>query len=85
MQCVLKCVDCADNVDTRTVMEIIQQVVVHCNSYVKQDENPNILLLWDIAVYIRKMFTIFGAISPSDDSFGFLLRDKGVDINVRCL
>lgn len=59
-----------DNIDTRTVLDLIRELVANCNVYTSQNKNPNTLLLRDIAVY-TKMFIIFGTISSSYDSIGF--------------
>lgn len=54
-----------------------------CNVYMNQSKNPNTLLLRDIAVYITKMFVVFGAISSPYDSIGFPIDDEAVGTNVR--
>ncbi|KAL6428134.1 hypothetical protein ACFW04_008475 [Cataglyphis niger] len=71
-----------DNIDTRTVLDVIRELVANCNIYMSQNKNPNILLLRDIAVYITKLFIIFGAISSSYDSIGFPIDDETVGANV---
>lgn len=73
----------ADNIDTRTALDIIRELVANCNVYVNQNKNPNTLLLKDIAIYITKLFIIFGAISSSYDSIGFPIDDETVATNVR--
>lgn len=72
-----------DNIDTRTVLDIVRELVANCNIYMSQNKNPNILLLRDISVYITKLFIIFGAISSSYDSIGFPIDDEAVGANVR--
>lgn len=72
-----------DNIDTRTVLDIIRELVANCNIYMSQNKNPNILLLRDISVYITKLFIIFGAISSSYDSIGFPIDDEAVGANVK--
>lgn len=72
-----------DNIDTRTVLDAIRELVTICNVYMCQNKNPNTLLLRDIAVYITKIFTIFGAIPSSYDSIGFPIDDETVGTNVR--
>lgn len=72
-----------DNIDTRTVLDIVRELVANCNIYMSQNKNPNTLLLRDIAVYITKLFIIFGAISSSYDSIGFPIDDETVGANVR--
>ncbi|KAM0734318.1 Cysteine--tRNA ligase, cytoplasmic [Formica fusca] len=71
-----------DNIDTRTVLDIVRELVANCNIYMSQNKNPNILLLRDISVYITKLFIIFGAISSSYDSIGFPIDDEAVGANV---
>lgn len=71
-----------DNVDTRTALDVIRELVANCNVYMSQNKNPNTLLLRDIGVYITKLFIIFGAISSSYDSIGFPIDDETVGTNV---
>ncbi|EFN87140.1 Cysteinyl-tRNA synthetase, cytoplasmic [Harpegnathos saltator] len=71
-----------DNIDTRSVLDTIRELVVDSNVYMSQNKNPNTLLLRDIAVYITKMFVIFGAISSTHDSIGFPIDDEAVGTNV---
>ncbi|XP_012061744.1 PREDICTED: cysteine--tRNA ligase, cytoplasmic [Atta cephalotes] len=71
-----------DNIDTRTVLNLIRELVTNCNVYMSESKNPNLLLLRDIAVYITKMFTIFGAVSSSYNSIGFPINDEIVNTNV---
>lgn len=72
-----------DNIDTRTVLDVIRELVTICNVYMCQNKNPNTLLLRDIGIYITKIFTVFGAISSSYDSIGFPIDDEAVGTNVR--
>ncbi|XP_020294610.1 cysteine--tRNA ligase, cytoplasmic [Pseudomyrmex gracilis] len=71
-----------DNIDTRSVLDIIRELVTNCNLYMSQKKNPNTLLLRDIAVYITKIFIVFGAISSSYDLIGFPIEDEAVGANV---
>ncbi|XP_012216089.1 cysteine--tRNA ligase, cytoplasmic [Linepithema humile] len=71
-----------DNIDTRTVLDVIRELVAICNVYMCQNKNPNTLLLRDISVYVTKIFTIFGAIPSLDDSIGFPIDDEAVGSNV---
>lgn len=80
-----KCIMIIDNIDTRSVLDIIRELVANCNLYMSQKKNPNTLLLRDIAVYITKMFIVFGAISSSYDSIGFPIEDEAVGANVRSI
>lgn len=78
-----KCIMIIDNIDTRSVLDIIRELVTNCNLYMSQKKNPNTLLLRDIAVYITKIFIVFGAISSSYDLIGFPIEDEAVGANVR--
>ncbi|XP_076249605.1 cysteine--tRNA ligase, cytoplasmic [Calliopsis andreniformis] len=71
-----------DNIDTRSALDAIRDLVSHCNIYIKQVKQPNTLLLRDIAVYITKIFTIFGAISSSHDTIGFPVDDTATNMNL---
>ncbi|KAK1121826.1 Cysteine--tRNA ligase, cytoplasmic [Melipona bicolor] len=70
-----------DNIDTRSTLDAIRDLVTHCNIYVKEIKQPNTLLLRDVAVYITKMFTIFGVI-PSHDNIGFPVDNSTTNLNV---
>ncbi|XP_058806033.1 cysteine--tRNA ligase, cytoplasmic [Phymastichus coffea] len=70
-----------DNIDTRSVLDIIRELVSNSNIYMKDCANPNILLLRDIAVYITKILAIFGAI-PTHHAIGFPLDDESQSINI---
>lgn len=72
----------ADNIDTRSALDAIRDLVSHCNIYIKQVKQPNTLFLRDVAVYITKIFTIFGAISSSHDAIGFPVDDTSTNLNV---
>ncbi|KAJ8668198.1 hypothetical protein QAD02_009861 [Eretmocerus hayati] len=70
-----------DNIDTRRVLDIIRELVTNCNIYVKDCAKPNTLLLRDVAVYITKIFTTFGAVT-SQDSIGFPLEGDAQNVNL---
>ena len=71
-----------DNIDTRSALDAIRDLVSHCNIYMKQIKQPNTLLLRDVAVYITKMFIVFGAILSSHDNIGFPVDDKITNSNL---
>ncbi|KAK9296991.1 hypothetical protein QLX08_009174 [Tetragonisca angustula] len=70
-----------DNIDTRSTLDAIRDLVTYCNIYMKEIKQPNTLLLRDVAVYITKMFTIFGVIS-SHDNIGFPVDNSTTNLNV---
>ncbi|XP_076767144.1 cysteine--tRNA ligase, cytoplasmic [Xylocopa sonorina] len=70
-----------DNIDTRGALDAIRDLVTHCNIYMKQVKQPNTLLLRDVAVYITKIFTTFGAISSSHDAIGFPVDGSDTNFN----
>ncbi|CAD1477900.1 unnamed protein product [Heterotrigona itama] len=70
-----------DNIDTRSTLDAIRDLVTHCNIYMKEIKQPNTLLLRDVAVYITKIFTIFGVIS-SHDNIGFPVDNSTTNLNV---
>lgn len=69
-----------DNIDTRTVLDVIRDLIGHCNVYVKDAKNPDTLLLRDIAVYVTKMLTIFGAIKKQE-GIGFPIDNEALDVS----
>ncbi|KAF7407691.1 hypothetical protein HZH66_002228 [Vespula vulgaris] len=71
-----------DNIDTKSALDAIRDIVTHCNIYVKQNKNPNTLLLRDIAVYITKILTIFGTITSSHDNIGFPIDNETTKTNM---
>lgn len=71
-----------DNIDTRSALDAIRDVISYCNLYIRQSENPNTLLLRDVAVYITKMLVIFGAVPSAHDAIGFPV-DNERTANVR--
>ncbi|CAH0552626.1 unnamed protein product [Brassicogethes aeneus] len=59
-----------DNIDTRSCLEALRDLVTAGNLYLRDRKPQNQVLLYDIGIYITKMLTIFGAISePSKLGF----------------
>ncbi|XP_017777957.1 PREDICTED: cysteine--tRNA ligase, cytoplasmic [Nicrophorus vespilloides] len=52
-----------DNIDTRTTLEAMRDIVSASNLYLRDRKPPNALLLFDIARYITGLLEIFGAIN----------------------
>lgn len=52
-----------DNIDTRSTLEHLRDLVSSSNLYIRDNNIVNTLLLHDIAIYITKLLTIFGTIS----------------------
>lgn len=63
-----------DNVDTRSAMESIRDLISQANVYIARTEAekrvPNCLLLRNIATYVTRLFRIFGAV-PESSEIGF--------------
>eukprot|EP00088_Acartia_fossae_P053202 TRINITY_DN6041_c0_g1_i1.p1 TRINITY_DN6041_c0_g1~~TRINITY_DN6041_c0_g1_i1.p1 ORF type:complete len:765 (-),score=209.10 TRINITY_DN6041_c0_g1_i1:573-2867(-) len=60
-----------DNIDTRTVLESLKELITHSNAYTKEvASNVNRQLLRNVAVYITKIFDVLGMIKV-DESVGF--------------
>ncbi|GLV44028.1 Cysteinyl-tRNA synthetase [Carabus blaptoides fortunei] len=51
-----------DNIDTRTALDALRDLVCSSNIYIRERKPPNNLVLRDIATYITEILTIFGAI-----------------------
>lgn len=74
-----------DNIDTRTVLDIIRDLVGQCNVYIRDhraDNTLNILLLKRIAAYITDILHIFGVINGPRGGIGFPV-DSGSSGDVR--
>nr|CAG4640688.1 EOG090X02DZ [Eulimnadia texana] len=69
-----------DNVDTRSALDVIRDMVSSCNVYMRQcsqkQQSPNRLLLKNVALYVTKIFTIFGAIDK-EEGLGFPAASAG--------
>ncbi|CAH1954638.1 unnamed protein product [Acanthoscelides obtectus] len=52
-----------DNVDTRGALDSLRDIVTSSNIYLRERKPPNMLLLKDIATYVTKILSVFGAIS----------------------
>ncbi|XP_012269862.2 cysteine--tRNA ligase, cytoplasmic [Athalia rosae] len=60
-----------DNIDTRSTLDALREIVAYSNIYLRDTKLTNNLLLRDIAIYITKILAIFGAISAPQDAIGF--------------
>ena len=69
-----------DNIDTRTVLEAIREVVVKSNAYLEKKrgadgEGVNRGLLKSVAAYITRIFDVMGLI-PRPEEVGFPAASK---------
>lgn len=78
-----------DNIDTRTSLEAIRDLVTTANIYLRDKrqsgQDANGILLKNIAQYITEILSIFGAI-PKDDTIGFPVgvQAQKVSVMVSC-
>lgn len=72
-----------DNIDTRTVLDVIRNLIGLCNVYIHDaSDTLNHLLLKRIAVYVTKILRIFGVIHDARDDIGFPLdAGKSTDVS----
>lgn len=74
-----------DNVDTRSVLDVIRDIVGYCNVYIRDQQSNgtvNVLLLKRIAAYVTDILHIFGAINGSRGGIGFPIdSNKTNDVN----
>lgn len=49
-----------DNIDTKTALDALRDLVGAVNIYLKDRKPPNKVLLYDIGVYITKILSVFG-------------------------
>lgn len=70
-----------DNIDTRTVLDHIRDIVAACNVYIRAHSGAagtvNVLLLKRIAAYITDILHVFGAISGPRGGIGFPIESGG--------
>lgn len=73
-----------DNVDTRTALDVVRDLVTQCNIYVRDTRGDssklNILLLKRIATYITDLLHIFGAIEGPRGGIGFPIDGGNSDM-----
>ncbi|XP_077375380.1 cysteine--tRNA ligase, cytoplasmic isoform X1 [Festucalex cinctus] len=74
-----------DNIDTRTAMEEMRQLVSQSNSYIASKKSsklrPNRMLMESIAMYLTNMLKIFGAIEGSEP-IGFPVGGQGQNVDL---
>ncbi|XP_061521151.1 cysteine--tRNA ligase, cytoplasmic isoform X2 [Phycodurus eques] len=74
-----------DNIDTRTVLEEMRQLISQSNSYIASKKSaklrPNRMLMQSIAIYLTNMLQIFGAIEGSEP-IGFPVGGQGQDVDL---
>lgn len=64
-----------DNIDTRTSLDALRDLVTASNLYLRDRKPPNALLLHDVAAYVTKILTVFGTVSEND-KIGFPVSTK---------
>ncbi|RWS10176.1 cysteine--tRNA ligase: cytoplasmic-like protein [Dinothrombium tinctorium] len=60
-----------DNIDTRSALDAIKELISSCNIYMKSTSIPNAVLLKNIAGYITNLFEIFGLLENGKNEIGF--------------
>ncbi|KAH8261391.1 hypothetical protein KR044_008304 [Drosophila immigrans] len=71
-----------DNVDTRSALDAVRELVSNTNIYIRDNKAKlNHLLLRKIATYITNLLHTFGAISGPRGGIGFPLGGGGADAN----
>lgn len=55
-----------DNIDTRTALDAIRNLVTNCNVYLKDCKSLDVELLREVAVYVTKILRTFGVITTKD-------------------
>ncbi|XP_057668067.1 cysteine--tRNA ligase, cytoplasmic [Diorhabda carinulata] len=59
-----------DNIDTKSAVDALRDLVTASNIYRRERKPPNSLLLYDIGLYVTKILKIFGVISEKE-TLGF--------------
>ncbi|KAB0790824.1 hypothetical protein PPYR_15179 [Photinus pyralis] len=65
-----------DNIDTRSALEALRELITTSNLYLRDNKQPNGVLLRDIASYITYILSVFGAINK-EDTIGFPISQTG--------
>ncbi|XP_063710173.1 cysteine--tRNA ligase, cytoplasmic [Culicoides brevitarsis] len=63
-----------DNIDTRSALDALRDLVSHSNIYLRDNSKFNGLLLRRIAMYVTDILNIFGAISGPRGGIGFPMK-----------
>lgn len=75
------CIISTDNIDTRSSLEALRDLVTASNLYLRDCKQPNAVLLRDIATYITNILTVFGTIT-AETSIGFPVSSQSTSGNV---
>ncbi|KAF2905309.1 hypothetical protein ILUMI_00863 [Ignelater luminosus] len=70
-----------DNIDTRSSLEALRELVTASNLYLRDRKQPNAILLRDIATYITNILMVFGTIT-TETSIGFPVSSQNTNGNV---
>ncbi|CAG9859419.1 unnamed protein product [Phyllotreta striolata] len=73
-----------DNIDTRSTLDSLRDLVTNTNVYFGDRKPPNALLLQDIALYVTKILKIFGAIEDKE-CLGFPMSKESAGNDVEGL
>jgi cysteinyl-tRNA synthetase len=60
-----------DNIDTKTALIALKDLVKSCNHYLKDIASPHPQLLYDIVAYVSRILTIFGVMDGSGQGMDF--------------
>lgn len=72
-----------DNIDTKTALDAMRDLVTHCNLYLRDKKPPNAFLLQDIGIYVTEVLKIFGTIVEKKElHMGFPISDDFTSNNV---
>lgn len=76
-----------DNIDTRTALDVIRDLVTQTNIYVRDvaataNASINALLLRRIALYVTDLLHIFGAINGPRGGIGFPVEGASADVSI---
>ncbi|XP_044731400.1 cysteine--tRNA ligase, cytoplasmic [Chrysoperla carnea] len=73
-----------DNIDTRTALDVIRELVTTTNIYLRERKPPAFTLLHDVAEYITYILQIFGAVEIKTE-LGFPVSKNKVGENIECV
>lgn len=70
-----------DNIDTRTSLMAIKELITSCYIYLKNNIEPNLNVLLEISHFITRIFKAFGVIEKDNLEFGFTSKSDSSSTN----
>lgn len=63
-----------DNIDTRSALDALRDIVTAANIYLRERKPPNQILLYDLSIYVTKILNVFGTTAGIHKIGRFIVR-----------